>query len=118
MLEAAKDTPDFLVAALRYIYSEYGPLERSDLRRTLERLVPGKEDEMMSKAGMEIAQEAFAKGREEERAELLLRLIERRFQPAPAEVRSRIARASKAEFDRWFSRILDARSLEELFSEP
>ncbi|MBF0158679.1 MAG: DUF4351 domain-containing protein, partial [Magnetococcales bacterium] len=49
------------------------------------------------------------------RAAILLRQMHRRFDPLPTWVEERITTATTDELDLWSDRILDARSLEELF---
>ncbi|MDE0103132.1 MAG: hypothetical protein OXN89_12195 [Bryobacterales bacterium] len=59
--------------------------------------------------------EWLAKGKAEERARALTRLLEHRFGPLPLAVRSRIAVASLTELDARFMVSLDAQSLSEVF---
>ena len=62
--------------------------------------------------GMEKGME---KGRVEGEATLLLRLLERRFGPLPAAIRQRIAAANAETLLAWGERVLDARSLDEVW---
>ena len=55
-------------------------------------------------------------GREQGKTELLCRLLSRRFGPLPAEVETRLARATAADIDAWSLRILDAGTLADVFA--
>ncbi len=60
--------------------------------------------------------EGEQKGRQEGKAQVLLRLLERRFGSVPDPVRDRIARAELADLDQWIMRVLDAGSIDEVLS--
>ena len=53
----------------------------------------------------------FAKGE----AKSLTRLLERRFGPLPAAVKTRVGGANLSQLDAWIDRVLDAKSLESVF---
>ncbi len=55
-------------------------------------------------------------GRQEGRQEVLRRLLERRFGPLPDWAATRLDNLSTSEFDEVTIRVLDAASLEDLFS--
>ena len=61
--------------------------------------------------------EGYARGKAEGKAQTLIRLVRRRFGPASEQVIARIEGARAAELDQWIDRVLDARSLAELFGE-
>ena len=58
----------------------------------------------------------LAKGRAEGEAKSLIRLLERRFGPLPAAVRSRVDGADLNQLDAWIDRVLDAKSLDAMFA--
>ena len=60
-------------------------------------------------------QEGITKGRIEGQAELLLRQLERKFGPLPAELRGRVLGAEAEQLLRWGERVLTAERLEEVF---
>ncbi|MBF0158103.1 MAG: Rpn family recombination-promoting nuclease/putative transposase [Magnetococcales bacterium] len=60
-------------------------------------------------------QEGLQEGRQEGQANTLLRLLHRRFNDLPAWAEEKVTRAATNELDLWSDRILDARSIEELF---
>lgn len=59
--------------------------------------------------------EGEARGEARGKAALLLRLIERRFGPAPETVRARISAADSADLDAWADSAIDAPSLDDVF---
>lgn len=58
---------------------------------------------------------AKQEGREEGGRALLMRLLNRRFGPLPEALGERVQRASSGDLDTWADRVLDARSLDEVF---
>jgi len=66
-------------------------------------------------------QQGIRKGRLEGEAKLLLRILPRRFRPLPAELSERVYRADPETIpetiETWADRVLDAESLEDIFSE-
>ncbi len=60
--------------------------------------------------------EGELKGKVEGESAALQRLLARRFGALPSETLSRIAGASREEIEAWLDRVLDARSLEEVFA--
>jgi len=60
-------------------------------------------------------QEGLQKGLQKGEANLLLRLLTRRFGSLSEATSERINTASSAELERWTDNILDARTLEEVF---
>nr|VFK21277.1 MAG: protein of unknown function (DUF4351) [Candidatus Kentron sp. LPFa]VFK34695.1 MAG: protein of unknown function (DUF4351) [Candidatus Kentron sp. LPFa] len=61
--------------------------------------------------------EGEAKGETKGEAKLLMRQLSRRFQPLPNEVTDRIQKADPNTIEIWADRILDAKSLDEVFLE-
>ena len=67
----------------------------------------------MKKLIAEGEEHGIAKGE----AKSLSRLLERRFGPLPAAVKARIRKANLAQLDAWVDRVLDAKSLNAVFTE-
>lgn len=110
-----------------------------DLRATFERLLQRPEETIMStlertyqkgladgkaesRSTLETTyQEGHAEGRAEGRleggAELILRQLQKRFGPLPAGTEERVRAATESELARWTDRILDARSLADVFAD-
>jgi hypothetical protein len=66
-----------------------------------------------------IVQEGYEKGREdglEEQRAILLRLLGQRFGAVPEPIAARVAAARSPELERWFNRVLDAASLDDMFT--
>nr|VFJ77867.1 MAG: protein of unknown function (DUF4351) [Candidatus Kentron sp. FW] len=62
-------------------------------------------------------QQGMQRGRQEGEAGLLLRQLSRRFHPLPDEITQRIHTADPNTIETWADRILDAKSLDEVFWE-
>jgi len=60
-------------------------------------------------------QDAMAKGETKGEAKLLLRLLERKFRPLPDSARQRVAAADAETLLLWAERVLDAKSLDEIW---
>ena len=73
---------------------------------------------MMEKLRDEGRVEGRVEGQVEGEAKSLTRLLERRFGPLPAAVKSRIDGADINQLDAWIDRVLDAKSLEVMFAVP
>jgi hypothetical protein len=89
-----------------------------DLHVTFERILKRPEETIMSTAE-KLRREGRTEGRVEDaprRVELLLRQLAKRFGPLPTETVSRITAAAIPELDRWGERLLDAKTLGEVFA--
>lgn len=66
-------------------------------------------------------QKGMEKGREEGRAQgtasILLRLLNRRFGPLSADVTQRLSQSTPEQLEIWAERVLDARTIDEVFAE-
>ena len=58
-----------------------------------------------------------ARGRMQRGIELVLRMLTRRFGTLPAAVRARVRRASAEKLDRWAVRLLDSKTLADVFAD-
>lgn len=89
-----------------------------ELHAAFERVLQRPEDTIMSTA-QRLMKEGEARGVAlgEARgvARKLLSLLERRFGPLPESVLQRVQGASLPDLDRWFDRILDAKTRDEVF---
>jgi flagellar biosynthesis/type III secretory pathway protein FliH len=73
------------------------------------------EQELKSEGRREGRQEGRQEGRREGEAAVLRRLLQRRFGPLPDWVEQRLDAADLPEFDEWSLRLLEARSLADIF---
>lgn len=97
-----------LASLISYIVEVIGaPPER--LRTFLSGLGPRVEE-----ASMTIAQTLRKEGEAKGRAETLLKLLELKFKSVPDDTAERIRHASIEELDRWTTRVLDAKTLDEV----
>jgi hypothetical protein len=62
-----------------------------------------------------LRKEGQAQGRNQQAIETVLRLLARRFGALPETIVHRVNAATLAELDRWTDRILDAKTLDDLF---
>lgn len=116
-----------VVLVVRYLFKASDGMDRTRLRTVLKRILPGQEEDVLSIAAQEIIAEVRpkflaegeAKGRAEGEARgkvnMLLRLIRHRFPDLPPDLDVRICAASSDQLDEWSDRILDAKTLEDVF---
>ena len=76
----------------------------------------GQKEGVMGSMMDKLRAEGRVEGRVEGEAKSLIRLLERRFGPLPAAVKSRIDGADLNQLDAWIDRVLDAKSLEVMFA--
>ncbi|UEM01535.1 Rpn family recombination-promoting nuclease/putative transposase [Skermanella rosea] len=112
---AAALSTDDLVTLVRYIVSEPNEVEAAMLRDLLREIVPGQEARIMSIAAEQWKAEGMARGRAEGKAEILLRLLRRRFGEIPQSTFDTVHTASDDELTAWAENILDASSLDAVF---
>jgi predicted transposase YdaD len=104
-----------LVLILRYL--DKGPIFVSDtlVREALHRLVPEQTERIMGSMTQPYFDKGKAEGKAEGEANILVRLIERRFGHVPPHLRQRVFAADVATIERWVDRVLDARDLQSVF---
>jgi Putative transposase, YhgA-like/Domain of unknown function (DUF4351) len=109
----AEELDDEIVVLVRFVMTEPNGLKKGVLRQMLTEVVPNKAERLMS-----IAEQCVLEGRIEGRAELLLRLMTRRFGPMPDSYRQRVMDGSQEEHGAWADALLDAKTLDEVFVAP
>jgi len=92
---------------------EITDLTPEQLRGIVQRAI-GTGDELMSTAER-LRKEGQAQGRSQQGIETVLRLLARRFGALPETIVHRVNAATLAELDRWTDRILDAKTLDDVF---
>jgi hypothetical protein len=115
LLEGFADRPDFLVFAVSYILRSHRDLDKQAIRGALQQIAPGKADEMLSKAAEELMAEAAEAATLKAKRATVLLLLEHRFGALHESIRERVASAEIEVLDAWAVRLLDARSLDEVF---
>nr|VFK67657.1 MAG: conserved hypothetical protein (putative transposase or invertase) [Candidatus Kentron sp. UNK]VFK72879.1 MAG: conserved hypothetical protein (putative transposase or invertase) [Candidatus Kentron sp. UNK] len=133
LIEALKSAPEDLRPIVYYLVYVYDYDEEA-LRQIIRGVRPEEEDKMMSRFAQDIEKKALHKGRleghqeghqegrlegllEEGETKLLLRQLSRRFHALPDEITERIHGADPNTIEIWADRVLDAKSLDEVFSE-
>lgn len=119
-LLAARSGLERFVALLEYL-TRVANVELEDVQDVVRQVGPGHEEkvmttlaERMEKAALE---KGLAKGRHEKAVELILRQLNRRFGPVSGEIATVVKGGTEADFERWSDRLLDARHLEQVFSD-
>lgn len=111
----ARDLPSLFRMLVVYATTVYASVNPGLLRRTIHRVKPEWEDEMLSIAAKEWMAEGAAKGRAEGKADTLLRLLQRRFKSLPNGTDDRVRAADSEQLDEWLDRILDAQTPADVF---
>ncbi|MGF7208524.1 putative transposase YdaD [Skermanella aerolata] len=114
---------DDLVALVRYILAEPNDVEAAIVQEVLKEIIPGQETRIMSIAaeqwkaeGMQIGEvKGKAAGIEAGKADLLLRLLRRRFGSLPESAQARVQCASEDQLNEWAEAVLDASTLDAVF---
>ena len=114
---------DALVAAVRYILFEPNDVEAGILREVLREIMPGQEERIMSIAGEQLKAEGFksgvvqgrTEGEAKGKAEMLLRQLHRRDKALPPGIEECVRAASSDQLDEWSERLIDGKSLAEIF---
>ena len=115
---------DDLVAAVRYILFEPNEVEAGILREVLREIMPGQEERVMSIWGEQLKAEGFnlgvaqgvTQGETKGKADIVLRLLRRRFRELPPGIEGRVRAAGGDQLDEWSERILDARTPADVFA--
>ena len=145
LIEALKDAPEELRPVLYYLIQTYTAYDEKTIQEIIRKVQPEEIDTMMSQFARDITktarqealqqgmqrgiqqgmqrgmqqgmQRGMQRGRQEGEAGLLLRLLSYRFHPLPDEITQRIHTADPNTIETWADRVLDAKSLDEVFLE-
>jgi len=129
LIEALKDATEDLRPVMYYLVQTYTSYRKETIREIIQKVQPEEIDTMMSQFAQDISsvarqegriagiQEGIQKGLLEGEARLLLRQLSRRFQPLPDKISDRIHAANPNTIELWADRVLEAKSLDEVFSE-
>nr|VFK80306.1 MAG: Putative transposase, YhgA-like [Candidatus Kentron sp. SD] len=131
LIEVLKDAPEDLLPIIHYLISAYVYDEKT-LRGIIREVKPEEEEKMMSQFAQDIRRKALHEGMQQGRregllegeargeakgeAKLLLRILPRRFGPLSHEITDRIHGADPNTIESWADRVLDAKSLDDVFS--
>ncbi|MBF0159009.1 MAG: hypothetical protein HQL58_05745 [Magnetococcales bacterium] len=119
IIDALLEAPEELPLVFRYLAESYPAYDEQILREIVQRVLPQEEEAMMSQFAQENVQKGIKIGKQDgERqggANFLLRQLRRRFPTLPGWVERRVLDADMEALAAWTNRILDARSLQEIF---
>ena len=123
LVEAFSEVPEDLYIIMRYVVETYGSYDEQAVREIIRRVQPEEEEKMMSQFAQDVlanrnpkwAQMVRQEAWQEGKASTLLSQIQRRFGDTPTWAREKIAKADLPTMEEWSLRILDAKSLEEIF---
>ena len=122
LLHATEHGRLWLFRLLSYTWHVNRYIDRDTLVRQLVPLVGPEIEHTMLTYGQKLEQQGFDKGIEKgvEKGQrtTLLRQLTRRFGTLPEPVVERLAGATSADIERWLDRILDATSLDDVFTTP
>ena len=114
-----REVQDFFEAVLNYLYQAARHLDKDRIKEALKQALPqfAEEGEV---AMATIAQTLMAEGRtegfEQHARQTLQRLLAHKFGSLPDHFEQRIEQAGQPQLDHWLDRVLDATSLESVFS--
>ena len=109
--EALLDNPVLQDQFAEYIRNTSTGEAREELERKLAAVKPEQKESVLGS----MMEKLKAEGRVEGEAKSLTRLLERRFGPLPAAIKSRVDRADLKQLDAWIDRVLDVQSLDAMF---
>ena len=121
LIEALSEAPDELPYIFRYLVETYDTYDEQTLREIVKQVRPEEEIEMMSQFAQENIrigrQDGIQIGKKDGESSVLLRLLHRRFPALPSWVEPKVQTAELNKLEEWADRILDARSLQDIFGE-
>ncbi|MBF0423840.1 MAG: Rpn family recombination-promoting nuclease/putative transposase [Magnetococcales bacterium] len=137
IVSALFEAPELLLPILLYLLTTFHHLNEEQVRQVVHRVKPEEEYNMMSQFAQEIIsrakpewerifrQEGFQegeqkgeqKGEKKGEAKILTRLLQRRFGAVPDWVSDKIAEAEPSSLEEWSLRFVDAKSLDDIFSD-
>ena len=106
---ALRNDLEFAKLVLEYFLQVYGRVEMADYQEFSDELFPGNAEDYKSI----FAREFIAKGE----IKLLTRQLQQRFHEVPSWAHDKIAQADPATIEKWGMRILEAQSINDVFSE-
>ena len=128
LLRAANELgEEDLVATIYYLVGDLDGPQADEVRAILNDILPGEGERIMSTAAEQWKAEGraegeakglakgLAKGITEGKADMLLRLLRRRFNDIPETIAFRIFAANVEQLDDWIERFVDAKTLSDVF---
>ncbi|MBF0180632.1 MAG: Rpn family recombination-promoting nuclease/putative transposase [Magnetococcales bacterium] len=115
--DALRDAPELLAPVLIYLMTTFTSLQQETVHEIVMRVKPQEETTMMSIYARELIAKGRAEGEASGRQRMLTRFIQRKFGPQSSQVQDKIEKADLATLEIWADRIVDARTVEEVFHE-
>jgi predicted transposase/invertase (TIGR01784 family) len=109
---------EYLYTVLRYLSQATDRLTPADLRQAVKQAFLPRGDDVMPTIAEQWVMEGMEKGRPQGQASLLKRQLKRRFGTLPPAVETKLDQADQAQLEVWGEQLLDAKTLEEVFSKP
>jgi hypothetical protein len=104
-----------LLVILTYLDKASEPLNHKIMRGALQRLLPNQTEQIMGYITQPFYDQGKAEGKAEGEANILTRLLERRFGTVPDPIRQRIFAADVGSIEAWVDRAFDAPDLQSIF---
>ncbi|MBF0427790.1 MAG: DUF4351 domain-containing protein [Magnetococcales bacterium] len=119
------EVPELLIEVMLYLFTTFQYLDESTVHEIVIRVCPQETVEMISIFARNIIeqhkhiwlQEGELKGKLDGEAKILTRQLQRRFGSVPAWANEKIAKADSTVLEEWSFRVLEAQSLESVFSD-
>ncbi|MBF0132482.1 MAG: DUF4351 domain-containing protein [Magnetococcales bacterium] len=122
LVEALLEVPEDQYIIMRYIVETYGSYDEQTVREIIRQVRPEEEETMMSQFAQDIISKGkpqwLQEGRQEEAVHTLLRLLQKKLgSNIPNWVGKKLEVAALEEIEAWTDRVLDAQSLDGVFSD-
>ena len=111
----AREGRDFFEGVLNYLFQAARHLDKGRIKKALKQALPQFTDEG-EVAMATIAQNLRAEGFEQHARQTLQRQLSHKFGSLPDHFEQRIEQAGQPQLDHWLDQVLDATSLEKVFS--
>ncbi|MEO5369525.1 MAG: Rpn family recombination-promoting nuclease/putative transposase [Magnetococcus sp. DMHC-1] len=116
IISALAEAPELFLPVFYYLLATFQNLSREQVQQIIECVKPMEDTNVISIYARELIDEGYQKGRQEERREILKKAIKHRFGSVPEWAQNKLDTAHMDNLDRWTIKILDAKSLQEVFT--
>lgn len=113
--DALRDAPELLVPVMLYLMTTFPLLEQETVHEIIMHVKPEEKTEMISIFAQELMAKGEVRGEVRGRRALLLFQIQRKFGSLSFKVQEQVEHADLSTLETWAARILDARTLDDLF---
>ena len=120
LIEVLSDAPEDFHFIMRYVVETYGSYDEQTVREIIRRVQPEEEEKMMSQFAQDIIAKSkpewLRKGRQEEAAAMLIKLMRRKFDQVPELTIEKVQSAKLELIEIWSDNFVFADSLEDVFA--